>query len=270
LGAGLSWRYIAASAAGTAHEQSRTPCQDHAYTATVTAPDGAQYLVALASDGAGSASRSQTGSRLTCESGAGFLSDYLANEGGAGDHALSRDLARACLDHIRSALENQLEEDPGPASLRDYACTLVALVAGPSFALAFQVGDGAVVIRQHDKLAPVFWPDGGEYANMTYFVTDADAEHHLQVARIEAPHEASLMTDGLQRLALVFSTRQAHAPFFEPMFSVLRRQRAGLCAPLTQQLELFLNSAAVNQRTDDDKTLILATRVAAEREAACQ
>lgn len=268
----MSWRYIAATAAGTAHEHSRTPCQDHAYTATVTGQDGTQYLVALASDGAGSATHSQIGSRLACESGGRFLSDYLAEEGRAGDQALTRDLAWACLDHIRSALENLLDDVDGAPALRDYACTLVALVAGPTFALAFQVGDGAVVVRRDGKLAPVFWPDGGEYANMTYFVTDADAESHLQVAHIEAPHEASLMTDGLQRLALVFSTRQAHAPFFDPMFDVLRRQRAGLCAPLTQQLAQFLNSAAVNQRTDDDKTLILATRIAAaaaKGEAAC-
>jgi hypothetical protein len=265
----LSWRYVAASAAGTAHEHSRTPCQDHAYTATVTARDGTAYLIALASDGAGSASHSEFGSRLACESAGRFLADYLEEEGGAGDDVLQQDLAVACLEHIRCALENLLSEPDAARGLRDYACTLVALVVGPRHALAFQVGDGAVVIRQDGELMPVFWPDSGEYANMTYFVTDADAAAHLQVARLDAPHEASLMTDGLQRLALIFSTRQAHAPFFEPMFAVLRRQHAGLSASLNQQLESFLNSPAVNQRTDDDKTLILATRVAQAREAAC-
>jgi len=266
----LNWRYIAASAAGTSHEQTRTPCQDHSYTGTVSGRDGTQYLIALASDGAGSAVHSQIGSRLACESGGRFLLEFLSHEGHAGYSALSRGLAQACLEHIRSTLENTLEESGGPGgTLRDYACTLVGLVVGPKYALAFQVGDGAVVIRRDGELVPVFWPDGGEYANMTHFVTDQDAEQRLQVAQIDAPQEVSLMTDGLQRLALVFSTRQAHGPFFEPMFEVLRGRRADECGPLNQQLAAFLNSPAVNQRTDDDKTLILATRLLAGQEAAC-
>lgn len=258
----MNWRYVSASAAGTAHEQTRTPCQDYAYTSTTSARDGTQYLIALASDGAGSALHSQAGSRLACESGGAFLLEYLAHEGHASHTVLNRDLATACLEHIRSTLENAASEASGAGTaLRDYACTLVGLVAGPKQALAFQIGDGAVVIRRDGELAPVFWPDAGEYANMTYFVTDNDAEQHLQIAQIDAPHEVSLLTDGLQRLALVFSTRQAHAPFFEPMFAVLRNLRSDQCASLNTQLASFLSSPAVNQRTDDDKTLILATRI---------
>lgn len=281
----MSWRYVAASAAGTAHEQTRTPCQDYAYTATASARDGTQYLIALASDGAGSALRSEAGSRLACESGGAFLLEYLTHEGSASRHVLNKGLARACLEHIRSTLENTVSQEhvealegfpdaevKRPAGvraeargaapvLRDYACTLVGLVSGPKHALAFQIGDGAVVIRRNGELAPVFWPDAGEYANMTYFVTDHDAEQHLQIAQIDAPHEASLLTDGLQRLALVFSTRQAHAPFFEPMFAVLRNLHSDQCGSLNAQLASFLSSPAVNQRTDDDKTLILATRM---------
>ncbi len=261
----MNWRYVAATAAGTAHEQTRTPCQDYAYTTTASARDGTQYLIALASDGAGSALHSQIGSRLACESGGAFLLEYLSHEGHAGRSALTKDLASACLEHIRSTLENTVAEAHLAGTvLRDYACTLVGLVAGPKHALAFQIGDGAVVIRRNGELAPVFWPDAGEYANMTYFVTDNDAEQHLQIAQIDAPHEVSLLTDGLQRLALVFSTRQAHAPFFEPMFSTLRNLRHDQCGSLNEQLASFLSSPAVNQRTDDDKTLILATRLGPE------
>ena len=275
VGTGLNWRYVAASAAGTAHEQTRTPCQDYAYTATASARDGTQYLIALASDGAGSALYSEAGSRLACESGGAFLLEYLSHEGHLGRSVLNQGLATACLEHIRSTLENAVSEMHGTgAALRDFACTLVGLVAGPKHALAFQIGDGAVVIRRNGELAPVFWPDAGEYANMTYFVTDGDAEQHLQIAQIDAPHEVSLLTDGLQRLALVFSTRQAHAPFFEPMFAVLRNLHADQCDSLNAQLASFLSSPAVNQRTDDDKTLILATRIGpdfgCEPEVACQ
>ncbi len=74
----------------------------------------------------------------------------------------------------------------------------------------------------------------------------------------ETPEEVSLFTDGLQTLALDFNRRQAHGPFFEPMFRALADADApeSLLGPLVE----FLRSPAVVERTDDDKTLILATR----------
>ena len=67
----------------------------------------------------------------------------------------------------------------------------------------------------------------------------------------------ALFTDGLQTLALDY-TRAAHSPFFAPMFAALSSETepGGLLGPLSA----FLESPAVNERTDDDKTLILATR----------
>jgi hypothetical protein len=44
------------------------------------------------------------------------------------------------------------------------------------------------------------------------------------------------------------------------MFAVLRKQSPELCNVLDEQLRQFLDSPAVNERTDDDKTLVLATR----------
>jgi hypothetical protein len=45
------------------------------------------------------------------------------------------------------------------------------------------------------------------------------------------------------------------------MFARLRREREGQSRPLLRELRAFLGSAPVNQRTDDDKTLVLATRL---------
>jgi len=75
----------------------------------------------------------------------------------------------------------------------------------------------------------------------------------------ERIQEVALLTDGLQMLALNFAARKPHAPFFEPLFTALR----GAVSPddLVVPLRAFLDSDAVNSRTDDDKTLVLATRV---------
>ena len=70
--------------------------------------------------------------------------------------------------------------------------------------------------------------------------------------------ELALLTDGLQMLALRFADKSVHGPFFLPMFQALRAAESA--SALQTPLRDFLNSPAVNRRTDDDKTLILATR----------
>jgi hypothetical protein len=145
---------------------------------------------------------------------------------------------------------------------RDFSCTLLVALVDRARAAFFQVGDGAIVYGRTDGgYAPALWPQTGEYANCTWFATDANAADRLQAASAEDVHEVALLTDGLQGLALRFATREAHGPFFEPMFARLRREREGQSRPLQQELRAFLGSAPVNQRTDDDKTLVLATRL---------
>ena len=65
-------------------------------------------------------------------------------------------------------------------------------------------------------------------------------------------------SDGLQDVALHFASRSVHAPFFESKFEVLGTtdDETSLKAPLIE----FLLSAALGERTDDDKTLVLACR----------
>jgi len=59
----------------------------------------------------------------------------------------------------------------------------------------------------------------------------------------------------------VFVIREAHALFFEPMFARLRREPVAKRESLVEEFRVFLDSPPVNQRTDDDKTLVLATRL---------
>ena len=79
-------------------------------------------------------------------------------------------------------------------------------------------------------------------------------------------HSLALLSDGLQMLALNYGTKAAHQPFFAPMFASLRK--ADDAQELLVPLKQFLDSKAVNDRTDDDKTLVLATRVVANGDAA--
>jgi hypothetical protein len=259
----VTWRVIGASAVGSSHLQSSSPCQDRCFYLTIDSADGAAFLVALASDGAGSAQYAEIGAELACDVGGQTLATAVESAGEAG---LTSELAGEVLREVRSAISAAAEARN--ATPRDLACTMLGVVIGPVKSLYFQVGDGAIVARNNSGLAPIFWPESGEFANMTYFVTDVDAREHFRVELREATDEVALFSDGLQRLALVFSTETAHEPFFEPMFQVLRRSTTEGTDALCAALERFLTSNTINERTDDDKTLVLATRMAGAMDVA--
>ena len=54
--------------------------------------------------------------------------------------------------------------------------------------------------------------------------------------------------------------REAHTAFFNGLFPHVRNLPAGRSPELAKQIENLLSSERVNKRTDDDKTLILASR----------
>src|SRR5258708_32385476 len=70
-----AWRYAYASVAGTSHEKNGSPCQDAGSCRVVETIGGGPVLLAVASDGAGSARRSEEGARLAVEL---FLDDFGA------------------------------------------------------------------------------------------------------------------------------------------------------------------------------------------------
>ena len=102
------------------------------------------------------------------------------------------------------------------------------------------------------------WPAHGEYASTTFFVTDE--QPRISIQRRATPISALVaFTDGLERLALDFSATAPHAPFFEGVLApICQSPVTGRDAKLSQQLARYLDSPAVNARTDDDKTLLIA------------
>jgi len=69
----------------------------------------------------------------------------------------------------------------------------------------------------------------------------------------------AVMTDGIERLALDFAAFVPHSPFFEGVSKpVAASGIGGADSDLSRKLAAYLASDAVNARTDDDKTLILA------------
>lgn len=250
------WKLIRASVTGTAHASSALPCQDHCLADTLSPTSAPDCLVCLVSDGAGSAKQGRRGAELACTRAWSAIKTAVFTPG---SDPLNASIVRKWVKAVRRSIQTMAKAEH--AVTGDYACTLLGAVIGADWALFFQIGDGGIVASVGGAQGVVFWPDTGPYANMTYFITDKDALTHLRViftrARIE---EIALFSDGLQRMALSFQQLTPHTPFFEPMLAVLRKKRQDRVHALDGPLAVFLNSLPVNRRTDDDKTLVLATR----------
>jgi hypothetical protein len=257
------WKYVYASVKGTSHARTGAPCQDATACEILNNPNGNETLIAVVSDGAGSAGRAETGAALACQLFISEMRAFFESDGTIAD--LTPDFARMWITSFQS--EIQLRADAEELKLRDFACTFVAAVISDDAAAFLQVGDGAIVVRSHDEPSDdsydwVFWADEGEYANQTTFLTEAAAFEKLNFQTVNhRVDEIALFSDGLQRLALHFQSRTAHAPFFQSMFAPLHAVTVdGFADDLSASLTAFLDSSSVNERTDDDKSLILAMR----------
>ncbi|MFZ1711893.1 MAG: PP2C family serine/threonine-protein phosphatase [Nitrosomonas sp.] len=254
MGLCVTWRVVAASAVGTSHTVTGTACQDSCLAQVETDPDKPPLLTIFVADGAGSALHGGTGAELAIEAATAFVGQHYTQ---AGEYALTNHWAVECIQAVRARI--YATADQQGAKARDYACTFLGVVASPSATLLMQIGDGGIVVDVGNGLEVPITPMAGEYANMTNFVTDENAIDVLAVTTFPTrADKVAVFSDGVQRLALNIATNTAHAPFFTPFFAVLATATAAQEDHLQAELAQFLQSPAVNERTDDDKTLALA------------
>lgn len=248
------WQLIGARATGTSHAASGAPCQDREGYRVVDDADGGEAAIAVVCDGAGSAALSDVGAELVCDAfrtlAAGFVSER-------GTTALTRDEVGVWVEDIQSRIAARAAAEN--ATPRDFACTLLFLAASETSTVCAQVGDGAIVLRDGEDLRVAMWPENGEYANQTFFVSQEDAREHLQFTRFGPVRDFVIFSDGIQRLALNESERSPHTAFFRPLLDAVRAAEA--LDDTKEQLGAFLSSDRVNSQTDDDKSIVIGCRI---------
>jgi hypothetical protein len=212
-------------------------------------------IVALISDGAGTASHGGEGASLVCRSLMTqarrhfSLHTRLPSDE---DIATWFDTSRDVIDAVARRRSREL---------RDFAATSVSVISTGSQTVIAHVGDGCAVLREACSgrwIAPS-WPQHGEYAATTYFVTDLDALQ-LRITRVESKVTAfAVFSDGIERLALDFAAQKPSQKFFDKISAPVSASTSkGRDGNLSQSLKSYLSSSAVNSRTDDDKSLVVA------------
>jgi hypothetical protein len=252
------WSWVGACSTGSSHFKSGTSCQDYAACVEFNSAEN-HALLALVSDGAGSAEHAALGSHIVVQSFARCVVDHV--RGGQLLASISEGLVRDWLDLVRDRLFRAAEQRG--TTPRQLAATLVSAIVCPDRVTICHVGDGACVLRRvgSQYWEVPSWPLHGEYASSTFFVTD-DPEPNLQFCQTEGEFaEIAIFSDGLERLALDFQNKKAFDRFFDPMFAPLANLEAGRNRFLSKSLRKFLDSQQVIERTDDDKSLVMARRI---------
>lgn len=245
---------MGATARGTSHAKSDTRLQD-AYKCSYI--ENTQALLAVVSDGAGSASRGGEGASLICRTLTSLARKYSEQS----SEAPSNDVIRSWISVIRSRIdEAACNRNLKP---REFAATLVCAVYFGGRCTFVHIGDGCAVYQTQDSSDWVCasWPEHGEYASTTSFITDLP-EPNIRITVIDANVSAiCLLTDGLERLGLQLAAQRPFAPFFDGLLRpVVESKVIGRDTALSSMLAKYLDSEAINARTDDDKSLVLAVR----------
>ena len=181
--------------------------------------------------------------------------------GGGELHSIDGECVAEWIDAIRDRIG--ISARSAGLGLRDYAATVVALVAGSAHSVVVHVGDGAVVVRDHvtKEWSVPSWPFHGQYANVTRFVTD-DPKARFELVHIDAPVDRfAMFSDGIENLVLDHRKKCASATLLERLLQpVASMDGPGRSRTLSTHLRNFLDSDVVCDETDDDKSLILGAR----------
>jgi hypothetical protein len=253
----MIWKTIGQSIIGTSHVAAGKVCDDANRYTVLTDTDGKEILVAAICDGAGSAANAAFAANLTCEKVLEFASHLVAHR-----EELTEAQLYAMAEDIYGALELEAANMESP--LNEYSCTLLGCIITEDKAAFFQIGDGAIIrYNTNETYSTVWWPQNGEYHNSTSFLIDDPNLPDLRVVILdERIDELAIFTDGLQMLTLNMESQTVHAPFFTSLFRLLRMaDSADKTEMLNKRLAEYLDSTQINERTDDDKTLFLATRL---------
>jgi hypothetical protein len=251
------WKVYGAKVQGPSHVQTNTPCQD-AFSTGVSS-DG-QWVSMVVSDGAGSAARAEEGSQLVAKVLSEKLLEIAAQLSIRVPGGWINDSVIQQVIHVRELLR----EKAGKDDIRDFHCTLVAALVGPSGGFLIHIGDGSLIsgnatpeVNQEKKLHITInhqsKPENGEYANETFFITEKDWIKHLRISPIGKTDWIMLATDGGCALSLQ-NESVPHISNLQDIFKHLLKLPEESRSPAIQA---WLETDGAKKLSNDDKTLVI-------------
>ena len=234
---------VATSVTGTYHTAKNMPCQDcfcHARKGN--------KVVAVVSDGAGSAKFGKIGAKVVCET----LCDILISCSFAD---INRKIMHALEAARQKLIYHRFNKSKDENGLIDFAATVVGAVYMRGRGVFFHIGDGAAVaLLQAPFRAVVSEPENGMFSCETYFYTMDDWKDSLRFTPFEKAQSIMLMTDGVTGFAFKKNFDGLECGFIEPINQFLMSESSKSKA--VRALNNTVSAHRANQINPDDKTLL--------------
>ena len=182
-------KVVAASVAGLLHVNKKIACQD-CFNYTI-----GKNLVAVVSDGAGSAKYGKIGAKNVCET----LCDLLKN---ASFTKIESEVIRAVKVVREKLLLHRFNKTKNEEGLPSFAATIVGVVYNEGRGVFFHIGDGAGIALHDDNKYTISRPANGNFSCETFFYTMHNWQDSLRFTKIDKSDTIFLMTDGVTNFAL--------------------------------------------------------------------
>lgn len=241
-------RGVGASVIGPTHKASGGVRQD-----SFVMRQTANFVIAIAADGLGSAAFSHAASFFACRVGAKCIAHGIQAQNGRCTELDAVRIVRQALWQIACALDNAEKRGaPGPMYT-----TLLGAVCSPEFTLTFNFGDGAVIAFDTGGGGYVrrsfLGPEHGGYSGEVYPLLPEGFDEHLRVDVTSHAQRIFIATDGVADFALRDDETDMKPEFalkFNEAIGALSSEQA------CRELVNYLQGGRASSVNADDKTLL--------------
>ena len=247
------WKNAQTFVIGKYHITNNMPCQDRTYYL-----EGNGVKVIALADGAGSQPNSHIGAEIVCKEICELLTnnfyEYLMyfeheKENPLKHKANMKELNKIIVSHVVGKVKDKALMMN--VNIKELSSTLLFFAIKDNYYIQGHIGDGVIVASYSenggDRLKILSEGENGAAANITYFVTDSDAQDHLRLASGKIDNLVGVIMSSDGAADVLFSKNGIDSSAYE-LFSKFNMKTSEEYHVI---LSDFLSKVISNYSTDD-------------------